>query len=207
MWGRVSARLYRLVPPELPRFSPGRQFWRHLRRSERGKENKDRNMVFWAPILFGLAVLLCAGVAVARAPASRSLPLMAQKLLRYIVLFPVGVMGLWAALGRLVFPEQAAHAIGWAFSPFQFEVGVANLGIGMAGVIAAFYANWGARGSGGDGLRFSGWRGGGPSGADFRNRQHGGRKCRLHSLYGHAHATFPAGITGADISAWGPGET
>ena len=36
------------------------------------------------------------------------------------------------------FPERAAAAIGWQPSPFQFEVGVANLGIGLAPLYAAF---------------------------------------------------------------------
>jgi hypothetical protein len=47
-------------------------------------------------------------------------------------------MGLWAALGHIVFPARVAQAIGWPTSPFQFEVGVANLGIGLAGLYAAF---------------------------------------------------------------------
>jgi len=37
-----------------------------------------------------------------------------------------------------VFPEQAAAAIGWTPSPFQFEVGYANLGLGLASLYAAF---------------------------------------------------------------------
>jgi hypothetical protein len=53
------------------------------------------------------------------------------------MLFPVGLMGLWAAYGHLVVPEQAAQAIGWTPSPFQSEVGAANLGIGLAGIYAA----------------------------------------------------------------------
>jgi hypothetical protein len=36
------------------------------------------------------------------------------------------------------FTEQAAEAIGWPPSPFQYEVGVANLGVGLAAIYAAF---------------------------------------------------------------------
>jgi hypothetical protein len=36
------------------------------------------------------------------------------------------------------FPERSAAAIGWATSPFQYEVGVANLGLGLASLYAAF---------------------------------------------------------------------
>lgn len=42
------------------------------------------------------------------------------------------------ALGHIVFPARVAQAIGWQTSPFQFEVGAANLGIGCAGLYAAF---------------------------------------------------------------------
>jgi hypothetical protein len=38
----------------------------------------------------------------------------------------------------MFFPERAAASIGWAPSPFQYEVGVANLGIGLASIYAAF---------------------------------------------------------------------
>jgi hypothetical protein len=53
-------------------------------------------------------------------------------------LFPLGVQGLWAFLGHVFFPDRSAAAIGWAPSPFQYEVGVANLGLGLACIYAAF---------------------------------------------------------------------
>ncbi len=102
-------------------------------------------MVFWVPVLSWVAAIAFAAFTIARAPATRGLRSAAEKLLGAINLFPVGLMGLWAALGHIVFAEQAAQAIGWAPSPFQFEVGVANLGIGAAGIIAAFYRDWGFR--------------------------------------------------------------
>ena len=38
----------------------------------------------------------------------------------------------------MFFPQQSAASIGWAPSPFQYEVGVANLGLGLACIYAAF---------------------------------------------------------------------
>jgi hypothetical protein len=35
-------------------------------------------------------------------------------------------------------PRAIAAAIGWSDSPFQFEVGMANLGLGLASLYAAF---------------------------------------------------------------------
>jgi hypothetical protein len=45
---------------------------------------------------------------------------------------------LWAFVGHTLFAEEAAQAIGWANTPFQYEVGVANLGLALASFYAAF---------------------------------------------------------------------
>ena len=67
-----------------------------------------------------------------------SLRAVADELLRYIFIFPLGLQGLWGFSGHVFFPEEAAYSIGWAPSPFQYEVGVTNLGIGVASLYAAF---------------------------------------------------------------------
>jgi Family of unknown function (DUF6790) len=52
----------------------------------------------------------------------------------------IGINGIVAASGHLFFAKATASAIGWSDGgPFQWEVGMANLGIGVAGVIAAAY--------------------------------------------------------------------
>jgi hypothetical protein len=53
-----------------------------------------------------------------------------ERLLGWILLLPIGVTGLWAAVFHLFFPQIAAADIGWEPSPFQFEVGMADLAIG-----------------------------------------------------------------------------
>lgn len=102
-------------------------------------------MVFWVPILSYVAVVLLTALSFARAAPPRGPRLVAELLLRHVCLVPVGLMGLWGALGHIVFPARSAAAIGWATSPFQTEVGAANLGIGLAGLIGAFYPSWGFR--------------------------------------------------------------
>jgi len=95
-------------------------------------------MVVLVPILAWVCALLVAGLSLSRAPRPLDRARRADTLLRHIFIFPVGLMSLWAATGHIFFPQQAAAAIGWQTSPFQFEVGVANLGIGLAGLYAAF---------------------------------------------------------------------
>lgn len=95
-------------------------------------------MVSVVPILMWALALLCAGIAVARGSRPITSALIADKIVRYLLVFPIGLMGLWAFVGHVFFPEEAARSIGWQTSPFQYEVGVANLGIGLAGLYAAF---------------------------------------------------------------------
>jgi hypothetical protein len=59
-----------------------------------------------------------------------------ERLLAWILLLPIGVTGLWAGIYHLFFPAVAAAYIGWEVSPFQFEVGMADLAIGLTACIA-----------------------------------------------------------------------
>jgi hypothetical protein len=73
--------------------------------------------------------------ALAMAAARRTSEPAADRFLAWILLLPIGVTGLWAAVFHLFFPGIAAADIGWETSPFQFEVGMADLAIGAtAGV-------------------------------------------------------------------------
>jgi hypothetical protein len=90
------------------------------------------------PVLSWVAALAGAAIAIVSGPRPVAGAFVLDRLLRYAFIFPVGLMGLWAALGHIAFPLRAAQAIGWQTSPFQFEVGVANLGIASAGLYAAF---------------------------------------------------------------------
>ena len=90
------------------------------------------------PVALWVAALVCAGIAILRAPTPITLRVIVDKLLRYLFVFPLGVQGLWQFLGHVFMPEESASAIGWEASPFQYEVGVANLGLGLASLYAAF---------------------------------------------------------------------
>lgn len=98
----------------------------------------QNRVVSIVPVLSWVAALTNAAIAIASGPRPVARAFLLDRLLRYAFIFPVGLIGLWAALGHIVFPARVAQAIGWQTSPFQFEVGVANLGIGFAGLYAAF---------------------------------------------------------------------
>src|SRR5271155_1747628 len=62
--------------------------------------------------------------------------LAAERFLSWILLLPIGVTGLWAGAFHVFFPATAAALIGWEVSPFQFEVGMADLAIGLTACIS-----------------------------------------------------------------------
>ena len=64
-----------------------------------------------------------------------------NRLLAWILLLPIGVTGLWAGIAHVAFPQVAAAHIGWEVSPFQFEVGMADLAIGITACLA-FWRPW-----------------------------------------------------------------
>lgn len=93
------------------------------------------SQVSLVPILLWLAALACAAVAVWQGPLPIDRSFVIDRLLRYLFLFPLGLLGLWAFIGHVFFAGQSAASIGWAPSPFQYEVGVANLGLGLASLM------------------------------------------------------------------------
>ena len=62
----------------------------------------------------------------------------AARLLSWMLILSVGVEETWAGLFHIFFPHTAATSIGWQVSPFQFEIGVADLAIGLT-AIASFW--------------------------------------------------------------------
>lgn len=65
---------------------------------------------------------------------------MVEILLMYMVVVNIGFQGIFAAMGHLFMPNKIAQEIGWPTgSPFQFEVGMANLGFGISGLFGWFW--------------------------------------------------------------------
>jgi hypothetical protein len=95
-------------------------------------------MIIGAVIAFILsnlpAILLVLALIIAAMSGGRGDP--AHRFLDWVLLLPIGVSALWAALYHLAFPSLAASYIGWQPSPFQFEVGMADLAIGVVACIA-----------------------------------------------------------------------
>jgi hypothetical protein len=63
-----------------------------------------------------------------------------RRMLENGLLWLVGVQGFVFASGHLFFADRVADSIGWPRgNPFQFEVGLANLALGVLGAFASGY--------------------------------------------------------------------
>ncbi len=62
--------------------------------------------------------------------------LTAERLLSWVLLIGLGLPMLWAAYYHLARPDEAAQLIGWAPSPFQREVGFADLAMGLVACVS-----------------------------------------------------------------------
>lgn len=56
--------------------------------------------------------------------------------LTWFLFMMVGISSIWSFMGHVFFANQVAAIIGWPpGSPFQFEVGIANLAFGVLGLL------------------------------------------------------------------------
>lgn len=63
-------------------------------------------------------------------------PKSVETFLAYILFFDMGMMGLLAAYAHVFMGPETAESIGWEpGSPFQFEIGMANLAFGVLGIL------------------------------------------------------------------------
>ena len=82
--------------------------------------------------------LLASLAALMRAPRPLTGATVVEKLIAWHIFFAIGVSYTYNFVMHSFFGEMAARFIGWADSPFQFEVGVASLGFAVVGFLAAF---------------------------------------------------------------------
>ena len=87
-------------------------------------------------VTFFILGLIASAISLARARKPFTGLVVADKLLKYFVLFSIGISFLYNFVFHVFAGQFAAAIIGWADSPFQAEVGYASLGFGVAGLIA-----------------------------------------------------------------------
>ena len=87
-------------------------------------------------IFFTVIAVVGASIHLAFSPKRRSSgAAIAGTYLLYLLFFYVGLMGLLSAYAHVFRPVETSASIGWSTSPYEYEVGMADLTVGVLGVL------------------------------------------------------------------------
>ena len=91
-------------------------------------------------VLFALVAFVAASIHVAISAKRRSgTAAIVGTYLIYLLFIYVGLMGLFTAYFHVFEPNRASASIGWSPSPFEYEVGMADLTMGVLGVLCIVF--------------------------------------------------------------------
>jgi hypothetical protein len=90
------------------------------------------------PIIFFTIALLLALFKLSRLK-KRTTAQTIEVLLVYFMVSNIGIDALFGAYFQIFQAQQTAGMIGFTFSPFEFEVAMANVGIGIAALLSIFW--------------------------------------------------------------------
>ena len=62
----------------------------------------------------------------------------AQTAMRWMMTMPAGYLVIASGIMHTIFAQSTAKNIGWTTNGFQYELGFVSIGLGIAGVIAAY---------------------------------------------------------------------
>lgn len=87
--------------------------------------------------LFFLGLAIVSAIIHLTRVKKRTTPKIIEVVLLWLMVWCIGVQGIFAATFQILTPDKIAQDIGWPTgSPFEFEVAVGNLGMGVAGILA-----------------------------------------------------------------------
>jgi hypothetical protein len=87
-------------------------------------------------LVFAVIALVAASIHLAFSLRRRSSAVaVARTYLLYLLVIYVGLMGLLTAYAHVFRPLQTSASIGWSTSPYEYEVGMADLTVGVLGIL------------------------------------------------------------------------
>lgn len=89
-------------------------------------------------LTFLVVGLVFSVVTLVRATSPLTAPVVVEALFKWFLFFSIGISYFYNAVMHTAFAETAVSYIGWANSPFQYEVGFASLGFAAVGFLAAW---------------------------------------------------------------------
>ncbi len=102
------------------------------------------NWIDWGFANFGLVMFILAAIFMLIHRIAIRRISEAEIIYRWVALFALGFTGIYTFVMHAFFGSIAASSIGWQPSPFQFEVAMADLAIGVVGILS-FNASFGFR--------------------------------------------------------------
>lgn len=89
-----------------------------------------------AVFIWLVAIFFLTTVHIVASPSHRNLKGILESLLLYMFIINVALAGLWSFMGHVFFPDDLAKYMGFGpGSPFQYEVGMANLAFAILGLL------------------------------------------------------------------------
>lgn len=90
------------------------------------------------PVIFFSIALVLALIHISRLK-KRTTAKVIEVLLIYFMVFNIGVQGIFAGFFQAFNGKQTAAEIGFTYSPFEWEIAFANIGLGVAALLAIFW--------------------------------------------------------------------
>ena len=91
-------------------------------------------------VIFAILAVVAASIHLAFSPDSRSTKAaVAKTYLLYLLFIYVGLMGLLTAYAHVFRPLETSASIGWVTSPYEYEVGMADLTVGVLGILCLWF--------------------------------------------------------------------
>lgn len=87
-------------------------------------------------LTFFVIAIICSLVSIFRHKGELTRSRIVEAIFKYYCFWVQGICWIYNGMMHIIFHKMAAGFIGWADSPFQLEVGVASLGMGIVGLIA-----------------------------------------------------------------------
>lgn len=103
-----------------------------------------QDIIYWLLSDFGFTMIILAVLFILLHLSLRKRVSFVEIVYRWIALFALGFTCVYAAYMHAVYPGFTAAIIGWTSSPFQFEVAMADLALGVLGILS-FNASYGFR--------------------------------------------------------------
>ena len=97
--------------------------------------------IIFSNFVFYVAILIGAGLHIVldKHKDARTPRRIVELVLLYVLVIGVGLQSLYAFMGHVFFADETARQIGWPTgNPFQFEVAIANLAIGVLGILCVW---------------------------------------------------------------------